>query len=48
MNVTIVVFMLFSLVLGLWTKPRVRSGVLFLAGVALLMVLYFWFRPSQL
>ncbi len=40
--------MLFCLVLGLWTKPRVRSGVIILGVAAFLLVLYFWLRPSQL
>lgn len=45
---TLLVFMVASLIFGLWTKPRVRSGAVFLAVAAVVLVLYFWIRPSQL
>jgi hypothetical protein len=40
--------MLFCLVLGLWIKPRVRSGIIIMAVAAALLALYFVIRPSQL
>lgn len=45
---TLFVFMALCLVLGLWTKPRIRKGLLIMAVAALLLVLYFWIRPYQL
>jgi hypothetical protein len=44
---TLLIFMMLSLILGLWTKPRVRTGVIFLAGAAALLAIYLWIRPSQ-
>jgi NhaP-type Na+/H+ and K+/H+ antiporter len=41
-------FMLFCLILGLWIKPRVRSGIAIMAAAALLLALYFFIRPFQL
>jgi hypothetical protein len=45
---TLLLFMLFCLILGLWTKPRVRSGIIITIIAAVLLALYFWIRPSQL
>jgi hypothetical protein len=42
------VFMLLCLILGLWIKPRVRSGIIIMAAVAFLLVVYFLIRPYQL
>jgi hypothetical protein len=43
----LVVFMAFSLILGLWIKPRVRSGGVMIAVAAIMMVLFFWLFPSN-
>jgi len=40
--------MLFCLILGLWIKPRIRSGIIIMAVAALLLAIYFWLRPFQL
>jgi hypothetical protein len=45
---TLIVFMLLSLILGLWTKPRVRSGMIITAVAAVVLVIYFMIRPLQL
>ncbi len=45
---TMLGFMLLCLILGLWIKPRVRSGIIIMAVAALLLVLYFFVRPYQL
>ncbi len=45
---TLLLFMLVCLILGLWTKPRIRSGILIMGVAAVLLILYFFLRPSQL
>lgn len=45
MNV-LLVFMAFSLILGLWIKPRVRSGTAIIAVAVVVMILFFWLFPS--
>lgn len=45
---TMLAFMGLCLILGLWVKPRVRYGTAIIAVIALLLILYFWFRPQQL
>ncbi|HLW00788.1 MAG TPA: hypothetical protein VKT82_19170 [Ktedonobacterales bacterium] len=45
---TLIGFMLFCLILGLWVKPRVRSGIIIMAAAAVLLALYFLIRPYQL
>lgn len=45
---TMLGFMLLCLILGLWIKPRVRSGIIIMAVAALLLALYFFVRPYQL
>ncbi len=45
---TLIGFMFFCLILGLWIKPRVRSGAIIMAIAAVLLGLYFLIRPNQL
>jgi hypothetical protein len=45
---TMLAFMAICLILGLWTRPKVRYGTIIIAIAALLLVLYFWLRPQQL
>lgn len=45
MNV-LLVFMAFSLILGLWIKPKVRSGGVIIAVAVIVMILFFWLFPS--
>ncbi len=42
----LLVFMAFSLILGLWIKPRVRSGTTIIAVAVVMMILFFWLFPS--
>jgi NhaP-type Na+/H+ and K+/H+ antiporter len=45
---TMLIFMAVCLILGLWVKPKVRSGIAIIAVAALILVIYFWLRPQQL
>lgn len=45
---TLLGFMLLCLILGLWIKPRIRSGIIVMAVAAVLLAIYFLMRPSQL
>jgi hypothetical protein len=38
--------MAFSLILGLWVKPRVRSGTAIIGFAVVLMIIAFWLFPS--
>ena len=48
MNIYMLGFMTFCLVLGLWIKPRVRYGVVMIAIAAFLLVFLFWYSPARM
>jgi hypothetical protein len=48
MNIYILGFMTFCLVLGLWIKPRVRYGVALIVVAAFLLTFFFLYSPSRL
>lgn len=48
MNLYMLGFMTFCLVLGLWIKPRVRYGVAIIAVAAFLLVFLFWYSPHRM
>jgi uncharacterized membrane protein len=48
MNIYLLGFMTFCLVLGLWIKPRVRYGVALIALAAFLLVFLFLYSPSKM
>jgi hypothetical protein len=44
---TLLVFIAFALVLGLWSKPKLRAGGAILAVVVVAMMIFYWLFPSN-
>ncbi len=42
------IFLALCMILGLWIKPKVRSGLAIIAVMAFLLVLIFYVFPSRL